>query len=78
MNEGSAQYALNSTNQTDCSVIPGNKLSDYGVFVESNGSVYLTEAGSDTEITDEAITIYGNIPMLLNIDDGAANCTLDE
>ena len=78
MNEGSAQFALNSTNQTDCDIIPGNKLVDYGVFVEDNGSVYLTDAGSDTEITDEAISIYGNIDMVLNIDDGSANCTLAE
>lgn len=79
MNEASAQYALNSTNQTDCLTISGNKLVDYGVFVETNGSVYLTEDGSDTEIgPDTAINLYANIPMLLNIDDGAANCSLDE
>ena len=79
MNEGSAQYAANSSNHTNCDTIPGNKLVDYGVYVEDNGTVLLTDVDvvDGTDISDEAITIYDNIPMLLNIDDGTANCTFN-
>ena len=78
INEAAAQFSLNSSENTLCETIAGNKLVDYSVIVNTDGSVELAnDAGTSLNGTDEDISIYDNVPMVLRIDDGAANCTLD-
>ena len=77
MNEAAAQFALNGTAITNCTDIPGNKLTDFGVEVAADGNTTMQYQGSDsTEQTGQ--TLYGdNIAMTIRIDDGSANCTLE-
>lgn len=77
ISEAAAQFSIDNTAQTNCTDIPGNKLSGFGVLVESSGSVTLMEGTTARNNTDVEIALFDNIDMILRIDEGAANCTLD-
>jgi type IV pilus assembly protein PilA len=77
ISEAAAQFATESINETACEDIPGNKLDENSVIVYSNGTVVLSDASSNASIASDTTSAYDNIPMLIRIDDGAANCTFN-
>jgi type IV pilus assembly protein PilA len=77
INEAAAQFALDGLEQTNCTAIPGNQLTTFGVEVGNDGSVNLVLAATGANATPTDIDFYDNIDMVLRIDEGAANCTLD-
>jgi len=80
ISEAASQFAVADVLVTNCTDIPGNKLGEdgFGVSVAADGTVALAKNGVDVaNATDSEINIYDNIDMILRIDDGSANCTLD-
>jgi type IV pilus assembly protein PilA len=75
ISEAASMFAVENQGQTNCTDIPGNKLTTFGVTVAPGGSVNLVVASTAANATPTNIDIFDNIPMVLRIDDGGANCT---
>ena len=75
ISEAASAYALNSSEYTNCTDTPGNKLVEEAVAVADDGTVTLVEDDGTTSAQDKDITYYNAIAMVLRIDEGGANCT---
>lgn len=77
ISEAAAQFAVDDVLITNCTDIPGNKLASFGVEVSSDGNVTMQFGGGDDEEVED-VRLFDNVPMVVRIDEGAANCTFDE
>jgi type IV pilus assembly protein PilA len=78
ISEAASMFAVEDQLQTNCTDIPGNQLEIFAVTVDDDGSVNLVLAADGSNATPTDISTFDNIPMVLRIDDGGANCTFDE